>query len=83
MQLAGMSTLLILLRLEPGYHHPPGSGYHKKEAQGEEEPELGDAVRWAKLGDAFWRAKEQVIGGLAEEQPDGGVVLHKVPSSVL
>jgi hypothetical protein len=36
MHLIGMSTLLILLSLGPGYHHPPGLGYHietKKQAQ--------------------------------------------------
>jgi hypothetical protein len=53
MHLAGMSTLLILLSLGLGYHHPPGPGYHKEEEQGEEVVELGDAVRWAELGDAF------------------------------
>jgi hypothetical protein len=31
MHLIGMSTLLILLSLGPGYHHPPGLGYHKKQ----------------------------------------------------
>jgi hypothetical protein len=30
MHLVGMSTLLILLTLGPGYHHPPGPGYHKR-----------------------------------------------------
>jgi hypothetical protein len=28
MQLVGMSILLILLSLRPGYHHPLGLGYH-------------------------------------------------------
>jgi hypothetical protein len=28
MHLVNMSTLLILLSLAPGYHHPLGSGYH-------------------------------------------------------
>jgi hypothetical protein len=28
MHLIGMNTLLILLSLGPGYHHPRGSGYH-------------------------------------------------------
>jgi hypothetical protein len=28
MHLVGMSTLLILLSLELGYHHPLGPGYH-------------------------------------------------------
>jgi hypothetical protein len=28
MHLIGMSTLLILLSLGPGYHHPLGPGYH-------------------------------------------------------
>jgi hypothetical protein len=28
MHLVGMSTLLILLSLGPGYHHPPRPGYH-------------------------------------------------------
>jgi hypothetical protein len=29
MHFIGMSTLLILLSLGPGYHHVPGPGYHK------------------------------------------------------
>ena len=29
MQLIGMNTLLILLSLGPGYHHPAGPRYHK------------------------------------------------------
>jgi hypothetical protein len=28
MHLIGMSTLLILLSVGPGYHHPSGPGYH-------------------------------------------------------
>jgi hypothetical protein len=28
MHLVAMSTLLIILSLGPGYHHPPGLGYH-------------------------------------------------------
>jgi hypothetical protein len=28
MHLVGISTLLILLSLGPGYHHPPRLGYH-------------------------------------------------------
>jgi hypothetical protein len=28
MHLVDMSTILILLNLGPGYHHPPGPGYH-------------------------------------------------------
>jgi hypothetical protein len=28
MHLIGMSTILILLSLGPGYHHPPRPGYH-------------------------------------------------------
>jgi hypothetical protein len=31
--LVSMSTLLILLSLGPGYHHPLGSGYHSERAQ--------------------------------------------------
>jgi hypothetical protein len=28
MNLVGMSTILILLSLKPGYHHPLGPGYY-------------------------------------------------------
>jgi hypothetical protein len=33
MHLVGTDTLLILLSLGPGYHHPLGPGYHRKCAQ--------------------------------------------------
>jgi hypothetical protein len=34
MQLVGMNTLLILLNLGLGYHHPLGLGYHRRQPLG-------------------------------------------------
>jgi hypothetical protein len=48
MHLIDMSTLLILLSLRPGYHHPLGLGYHKNKSR--PTTKLGLLVRHRKCG---------------------------------
>jgi hypothetical protein len=48
MHLVGMDTLLILLSLGPGYHHPKGQDITLTRGQ----PRVGDVVTTRRAGDA-------------------------------